>query len=208
MLTLQLDLINMQTKRIIGLTGGISTGKTTVSHYLETQYQIPVFDADLLARNAVEKSSPILTKIVQKFSDDLLLSDRTLDRQKLGSIIFHDPDAKRWLENQIHPFVRNCLIQAINNSNAKIMVLAIPLLFEAKMTDLVNEIWVVNCDYEVQLTRLMQRNNLSLEEAQIRIKNQWSLEKKIALADRVLNNNLSVEFLYQQIDQYLKENIL
>lgn len=202
--TLQLDLINMQTKKIIGLTGGISTGKTTVSNYLESKYQIPVFDADLFARNAVEKDSPILTRIVEKYGEDLLLSDRTLDRQKLGSILFHDAHAKQWLENQIHPFVKNCLIKAINNSDAKIIVLAIPLLFEAKMTDLVTEIWVVNCDYKVQLERLMKRNNLNLNEAQIRIKNQWSLDQKIALANVVLNNNSSVEFLYQQIDQYLK----
>lgn len=194
----------MSQRKIIGLTGGISTGKTTVSNYLESKYQIPVFDADLFARNAVEKDSPILTRIVEKFGDDLLLSDRTLDRQKLGSILFHDAHAKQWLENQIHPFVKNCLIKAINNSDAKIIVLAIPLLFEAKMTDLVTEIWVVNCDYKVQLERLMKRNNLNLNEAQIRIKNQWSLDQKIALANVVLNNNSSVEFLYQQIDQYLK----
>lgn len=194
----------MSQRKIIGLTGGISTGKTTVSNYLESKYQIPVFDADLFARNAVEKDSPILTRIVEKYGEDLLLSDRTLDRQKLGSILFHDAHAKQWLENQIHPFVKNCLIKAINNSDAKIIVLAIPLLFEAKMTDLVTEIWVVNCDYKVQLERLMKRNNLNLNEAQIRIKNQWSLDQKIALANVVLNNNSSVEFLYQQIDQYLK----
>lgn len=194
----------MSQRKIIGLTGGISTGKTTVSNYLESKYQIPVFDADLFARNAVEKDSPILTRIVEKYGEDLLLSDRTLDRQKLGSILFHDAHAKQWLENQIHPFVKNCLIKAINHSDAKIIVLAIPLLFEAKMTDLVTEIWVVNCDYKVQLERLMKRNNLNLNEAQIRIKNQWSLDQKIALANVVLNNNSSVEFLYQQIDQYLK----
>jgi len=194
----------MSQRKIIGLTGGISTGKTTVSNYLESKYQIPVFDADLFARNAVEKDSPILTRIVEKYGEDLLFSDRTLDRQKLGSILFHDAHAKQWLENQIHPFVKNCLIKAINHSDAKIIVLAIPLLFEAKMTDLVTEIWVVNCDYKVQLERLMKRNNLNLNEAQIRIKNQWSLDQKIALANVVLNNNSSVEFLYQQIDQYLK----
>lgn len=191
-------------KRIIGLTGGISTGKTTVSNYLESRYKFPVLDADLYAREAVKKDSPVLVNIIIRYGNNILLPDQTLDRQKLGEIIFNNPQEKAWIETQIHPFVRECLINKMNQLKQDIIVLAIPLLFEAKMTDLVTEIWVVSCEKDQQIQRLMKRNNLTFQEAQIRIKNQWSLAQKIALCDLVLNNNSTVEFLYQQIDQYLR----
>ncbi len=191
-------------KRIIGLTGGISTGKTTVSNYLESRYKFPVLDADLYAREAVKKDSPVLCNIITRYGNNILLPDQTLDRQKLGEIIFNNPQEKIWIETQIHPLVREGFINRINELKNDIIVLAIPLLFEAKMTDLVTEIWVISCEEDQQIQRLMKRNNLTFTEAQTRIKNQWSLERKIALCDLVLNNNSTVEFLYQQIDQYLR----
>lgn len=193
----------MTKQKIIGLTGGISTGKTTVANYLASQYHFPILDADLYAREAVIKDSPVWTKIVERYGEKLLLEDQNLDRHQLGEIIFHDPEEKAWLETQIHPFVRDCLIREINQLESDIIVLVIPLLFEAKMVNLVTEIWVVSCHYEQQVQRLMNRNNLTLEEAEIRINNQLPLEAKKAQADLVLDNSSSSEFLYQQIDQYL-----
>ena len=95
--------------RIIGLTGGIGTGKTTVSHYLATAYQLPVLDADIYARVAVQLGSPVLKAIAERHGLDILLPDCTLNRQKLGQIIFSNPDERRWLEQQIHPYVRERL---------------------------------------------------------------------------------------------------
>jgi dephospho-CoA kinase len=190
-------------QKIIGLTGGISTGKTTVADYLATQYHLSILDADLYAREAVIKDSPVWTKIVTRYGQEILLEDQEINRHKLGEIIFHDPEEKAWLEAQIHPFVRDCLIREINHLEDHIIVLVIPLLFEANMVDLVTEVWVVICHHEQQIQRLMKRNNLSLEEAEIRINNQWSLEEKKAQADLVLDNSSSSKFLYQQIDQYL-----
>jgi dephospho-CoA kinase len=196
------------TKKIIGLTGGISTGKTTVSDYLATKYQLPVLDGDFYAREAVKKDTPILNKIVQRYGDNILLPDKTLNRQKLGAVIFNNPQEKTWVESQIHPYVREALLQGINEINSPIIVLVIPLLFEANMTDLVTEIWVVSCESNQQIQRLMERNQLTLEEAQTRIENQWPLDQKIIRADFILDNSSTTQFLLQQVDRYMENNYI
>lgn len=187
-------------KRLIGLTGGIATGKTTVSRYLAETYHIPILDADIYAREAVKPGSPILEQIFLKYGPQVQLSDYTLDRQALGEIIFNHPEEKLWLENQIHPFVRVQFETQIQEREDPIIVLAIPLLFEAKMTDLVTEIWVVYCPYEEQIKRLIQRDNLTQEQAINRIYHQFPIEKKMSLADVVLENSLGLNELYHQID--------
>ncbi len=210
---------NNRIMRLIGLTGGISTGKTTVSNYLAKTYQLPIWDADLYARQAVSMGSPVLNTIVKHYGNNILLSDGNLNRQQLASIIFTDPSERSWLEQQIHPFVRDCFVKNIQQlSRAKIgssipepggqpdAVLVIPLLFEAKMTDLVTEIWVVYCPPEQQRLRLMQRESivsntiLTPQEAQARIDSQMPLDQKCQLADVVLDNSSTPEALFQQID--------
>lgn len=99
----------VQLPRIIGLTGGIGSGKTTVSHYLATTYQLPVLDADTYARVTVQLGSPVLKAIAERYGSDILLPDGTLNRQQLGQIVFSSPDERRWLEQQIHPYVRDRL---------------------------------------------------------------------------------------------------
>ena len=143
-------------KKIIGLTGGISSGKTTVANYLENKYQIHILDADIYAREAVANDSPILKKIIQRYGKKILLPNQTLNRQKLGEIIFNDSEEKIWLESQIHPFVKDCFLRKINQLQNSVIVLVIPLLFESKMIDLVTEIWVVTCSDEQQLQRTNQ----------------------------------------------------
>ena len=186
-------------KRIIGLTGSIATGKTTVSNYLAEKYNLPVVDADILAREAVAAGSPILEKIANRYTE-ILLADGSLNRPKLGSIIFSNSDERRWVESQIHPYVHQRFIESIANETQPTLVLAIPLLFEAKMTDLVTEIWVVYCNPETQIQRLMQRDNLSQEQAESRIKSQMSLEEKCAQTDIVLDNSSTLENLLKQVD--------
>lgn len=191
-------------KRIIGLTGSIATGKTTVSNYLAEKYNLPVFDADILAREAVAVGSPILEKIANRYPD-ILLPDGSLNRPKLGSIIFSNFEDRRWVESQIHPYVHQRFIESIAKATQPTLVLAIPLLFEAKMTDLVTEIWVVFCNKETQIKRLMKRDNLNQEQAESRIKSQMSLEEKCAQADIVLDNSSTQENLLQQIDCAVKK---
>jgi dephospho-CoA kinase len=188
-------------RRIIGLTGGIACGKSTVSNYLENIYKIPVLDADIYAREAVEKGSAILERIFQRYGRKVKTEDNSLNRQQLGEIIFNNPEEKIWLESQIHPYVRECFKRHLEQLEAPIVVFSVPLLLEAKLTHLVTEIWVVSCGLEQQIERLMTRNNLSREQAIARINNQMPLAEKIALADIVLDNSGDLEALYTQIDR-------
>jgi dephospho-CoA kinase len=192
-------------QRLIGLTGGIATGKTTVSNYLRDRYGFPILDADVYAKEAVKLDSPIFQKIIQRYGSSIQLESRELNRTKLGDIIFNDTEEKTWLEAQIHPYVRKRFQEVIKSLDNQIIVLSIPLLIEANLTHLVSEIWIVYCDYEKQIQRLQQRNNLTEQQAIARIKNQLSLTEKIAKADVVLDNSSSLEFLYQQIDQFLNQ---
>lgn len=199
-------------KRLIGLTGGIGTGKTTVSNYLATVHQLPILDADIYAREAVQVGSPILQKIYQRYGEPLRLEDGSLNRKALGAIIFTNQDERQWLESQIHPYVRNCFQTQLDKLNASTVILVIPLLFEADLTQLVTEIWVVACSQQQQLQRLMERDNqgrstspgnLSIEQAQARINSQLPLSQKMAAADIILDNSSTPENLFGQIDRAL-----
>ncbi|MGF1477954.1 MAG: dephospho-CoA kinase [Cyanophyceae cyanobacterium] len=191
-------------QRLIGLTGSIGTGKTTVSRYLADVYQLPILDADLYAREAVQPGSPILATIFCRYGSSVQMPDRTLNRQRLGEIIFNDAEEKRWLEQQIHPFVRDRFLSELQQLAEPTIVLAIPLLFEAQMTDLVTEIWVVYCSFEEQVKRLKQRDCLNRQQAIARIHSQLPIDTKMAAADVVLDNSSSLESLYRQIDQSFK----
>ena len=196
----------MQSRRLIGLTGGISTGKTTVANYLAEAYKLPILDADMYAREAVEVGSPILELIYQRYGQDILLRDGSLNRPALGKIIFDNQDERSWLEAQIHPYVIKCFQTQLQSLTNPVVVLVIPLLFEANLTHLVTEIWVVQCSQQQQLKRLMARDSINLEQAQARVKSQIPLEKKIAAADFVLDNSSTSTELLPQVDLALRKN--
>ncbi|MDJ0707552.1 MAG: dephospho-CoA kinase [Leptolyngbyaceae cyanobacterium MO_188.B28] len=190
--------------RIIGLTGGIATGKTTVSKHLSQVHRLPVLDADVYAREAVQLGSPILEAIADRYGPEVLLPSGVLNRQRLGEIVFHDAAEKQWLERQIHPYVRDRFIKAMQDfRDDQTVVQAIPLLFEAGLTDQVTEIWVVSCSEKQQLARLMQRDRLSLEQAQARIQSQMPLAEKAAQADVVLDNSGRISELLEEVDRAL-----
>jgi dephospho-CoA kinase len=194
-------------KNLIGLTGGIATGKSTVANYLATGYNLPILDADIYARNAVSFGSPILSKIVGKYGKDIIFNDGSLNRGKLGEVIFNVPEERHWVESLIHPYVRSCFDKAIQESSANTLILVIPLLFEANLEGLVNQIWVVSCSEQQQLERLMARNNLTAEQAAARINSQLPIAEKIARADVNLDNSSNLESLLQQIDRVIKKGI-
>ena len=195
------------TKNLIGLTGGIATGKSTVANYLATTYNLPILDADIYARDAVSVGSPILSQIAEKYGTEIILSDGNLNRSKLGEIIFHQPEERYWVERVIHPYVRSCFAKAINESSANTLILVIPLLFEANLENLVNQIWVVSCSPQQQQQRLIERNNLTAEQAAARINSQLPIAEKIARADVVLDNSANLESLLQQIDKVLLQSL-
>ena len=185
-------------------------GKTTISDYLSDIHQLPVLDADLYAREAVEPGSPVLAEIVERYGSGVLLSTGYLDRQRLGEIIFDSSAERLWLEQRIHPHVRDRLeknLQSLTAQHHATVVLVIPLLFEARMTDLVTEIWVVRCPQARQIERLMQRDRLTLEQVQARISSQMPIDRKISRADIVINNSENLENLFQQVDLALAQAI-
>jgi dephospho-CoA kinase len=194
--------------RLIGLTGGIATGKTTVANYLASVYHLPILDADIYARRAVAVGSPILSAIAQRYSQGILLPDGNLNRSKLGEIVFAQPKERAWVEGLIHPYVKNCFRQEISQktaeSDSSTLVLVIPLLFEAGFTDLMTEIWTeiwtVYCSPEQQEQRLIQRDRFSRDQARARINSQLPISEKVALADIVLDNSSTPAILLQQID--------
>ena len=187
-------------KRVIGLTGGIATGKTTVADYLADAYNLPILDADIYAREAVAVNSPLLQQIVKRHGEQILLEDGSLNRKMLGEIIFNQQQERLWIDNLIHPYVGDRLSLGIKETSVETLVAVVPLLFEAGMTDLVTEIWVVTCPDKQQLERLMQRNQLTLEQAQARISSQMPLAQKKKKADIILDNSSNVEKLLHQVD--------
>jgi len=195
--------------RLIGLTGGIATGKTAISSYLADIYKFPILDADIYAREAVHPGSQILNSIVERYGASILLSDGNLNRPELGNIIFCNPTERQWLEQQIHPYVRQRLIEgsqsyisqlSLVSTNTLTVVLVVPLLFEANMTDLCTEIWVVYCSPSVQLERLIERDGLSCDRANARINTQWPLDQKCQKADVVLDNSSTLASVFIQVD--------
>ncbi|MEN9222995.1 MAG: dephospho-CoA kinase [Thermostichus sp. BF3_bins_97] len=188
--------------RIIGLTGGIGTGKSTVAQILE-QHGIPVADADQLARQALATGSPIRERVLKRYGAGIQTQAGDLDRGRLGEIVFADPGERIWLEEQIHPYVKTELQHFLETQQGSPTVcLMIPLLFEAQMEPWVGEIWVVTCTPEQQRQRLAQRL-LPLEQIEARIASQWPLAEKVSRADVVLDNSGSVEDLQAQVNQAL-----
>lgn len=191
---------------VIGLTGGIASGKSTVSNMIKVM-DITVIDADVEARLAVEKGEPAYRNIIASFGEDILLENREIDRQKLGSIIFHNAEKRQLLNGIVHPEVRNRMktqIEAARGRGEQVIFLDIPLLFESKLTHMVEKTILVFVDRDIQLKRLMERNNLSLEEAEARINSQMPLVEKVALADAVIDNNGSLEATGEQLRDVLR----
>lgn len=191
-------------QRIIGLTGGIATGKSTVAGMLAAR-GLPVVDADALAREAVVVGSPALVAIVDRYGPQIVDREGRLVRSALGHIIFADAAERRWLEGQIHPYVRRRLCEFVaEHPQAPCLCLVVPLLFEADMTDLVTDIWVVSCPIELQVQRLAERDGLDAAEVERRIASQWPLAEKVARATAVLVNDRDLRALEAQVNRTLE----
>jgi len=194
-------------QRRIGLTGGIATGKSTVGRLLEAE-GLPVLDADQYAREALAPGSPGAAAVLERFGNAARTSGTgpecpTIDRGALGSIVFSNPTEKRWLEQLVHPLVRQRFELALAELAAEsTVVLMIPLLFEAGLQELCSEIWLVDCNEKQQLERLMQRDGLGQEAAEMRIKAQWPMRNKRQQSDVVINNSVTSES-----NQHLKKGI-
>lgn len=192
---------------VIGLTGGIASGKSTVSQMIKEK-GIRVVDADIIAKEAVSKGAPALHQIVQTFGEEVLLPNGELNRQQLGAIIFSDEEKRKKLNAIVHPEVRKEMLEQRDegvSNNETFVVLDIPLLFESKLEGLVDRIIVVYTTPDLQLSRLMNRNDLSEEEALKRIHSQQPLEEKCQKADRVIENTKDLAFMRKQLENILNE---
>ena len=193
--------------KLVGLTGGIASGKSTVAEILKRQ-GAAIINADVLAREVVEPGHQAWAEIVNTFGIAVLQPDRTLDRQKLRAIIFDDPDARKKLESIIHPQVRALAEQRIREHAAAgyaVIVYEVPLLFEGNLQEWLRPVILVACDVDTQRNRLQSRDNLSAAQAQKHIDAQMSLEAKRRLADYVIENNGSLEDLKRQVQAVLEK---
>lgn len=191
---------------ILGLTGGIASGKSTVSAYL-AQNGALIIDADLIARQVVAKKSSGLKQIVAKFGGEILTASGELDRKKLGKLVFSNKELLKALTDITGPLIRAEIlreIEAAKKAQVKLVVLDIPLLFETGYQTLCDKVMVVTVPSEVQLERVMNRDNLSVAEARKRIANQLPASKRNELADVLIDNSKSVAETYQQVLKWLK----
>ena len=190
----------------IGLTGGIASGKTTVANGLRSR-GFDVVDADQLARLAVERGSPGLEKVAKAFGQKILDSKGDLDRAKLGSLIFSNPDQRLTLESIVHPEVRRLSLiekKRLESEGKKFAFYDVPLLYEKNMEKMFDAVVVVASSEDLQKSRLAARNQLSEKEVQARLASQMPLKIKIPKADFIIANEGSLNDLDRNIDLVLK----
>lgn len=192
---------------VLGLTGGIATGKSTVVHVFKN-LGFPVVDADIIAREVVEPGTPGLSEIVSFFGTEILNSDGALNRKKLGTIIFSDVEKRSVLNKILSPFIKKRILDEIEakKNETPLVIVDIPLLYEGGYDKFVDQVAVVYVPGKVQLIRLMTRDHLSEKEALERIRSQMPIEEKKKSADIVFDNQQSVENTKKLIETWVLEN--
>ena len=182
------------TQRRIGLTGGIASGKTTITNYIRKHKNIPILDADHLSRELIKPNTYGYKKILEYFGnniiDDKNNSEKEINRKLLRKIIFKHSESNEWIEKLLHPLIKEKMIEECSKyKNNQTIILVIPLLFEAKFEDICTEIWLVKCPKEIQKKRLIARDKISEKEAYETINLQLSFEEKRKLSDIILDNS-------------------
>ncbi|HGY9597265.1 dephospho-CoA kinase [Vibrio campbellii] len=174
---------------VIGLTGGIASGKTTVANLFKQQFKIDIVDADIVAREVVEPGTPGLNAIIEHFGVDIVRDDQMLDRAKLRERIFSNPEEKTWLNGLLHPMIREKMIEDLEQVTSDYALLVVPLLIENKLDSLCDRVLVVDVDPQTQISRTVKRDNVSEDQAKAILASQASREQRLALADDVVKNN-------------------
>ena len=181
-------------QRRIGLTGGIASGKTTITNYIRKHTNIPILDADHLSRELIKPNTYGYEKILDYFGNKIIdnknNAERAINRKLLRNIIFKNSESKVWIEKLLHPLIKEKMIKECSQyKNNETIVLVIPLLFEAKFEDICTEIWLVKCPRELQKKRLIKRDKISEKEAYESINLQLSFEEKRKFSDIILDNS-------------------
>lgn len=189
----------------IGLTGGIATGKSTVSRMLVKRGAI-LIDADVIAREVMEPGHPVLLEVRKRFGADIIHEDGTLNRKKLGEIVFSDPEERKALNEISHPAIRSEMKIRMAKHEAvqpdRLVVVDIPLLYESGLETMFEQVMVVYVPRELQLSRLMQRDGLTLEQAEARVRAQMDIERKKERADILIDNSLGLDKTESQIEEF------
>lgn len=191
----------MTRRLVIGITGSIATGKSTVLREF-ARYGIPTLSSDELAHRCLEPRHPCCRRVVQHFGCSILRPNKAINRRTLGGIVFTHPKERQWLERLIHPWVIKALKRFIQKHSGPV-ALDIPLLFEAHLEAMIDVIVLVDSCQKLQVNRLMSRNDFSKQEALRRIRSQWPLRVKRRRADYVLRNNDTLSNLRQQVQTLL-----
>ena len=192
--------------KVIGLTGGIASGKSTVSELL-TAFGFKVVDADTAARDAVAKGTPGIEKVREVFGDEAIDENGEMDRKCMGDLVFNYPGERIKLNEIVHPIVREIMEEKKQQflKEGHNVIMDIPLLYENELQDTVDEVWLVYTSESIQIDRLMERNDLTQEEAKARVYSQISIDKKSRMADHVIDNLGDKLELKQNLERLLSE---
>lgn len=185
-------------KFVLGLTGGIGSGKSAASQWFEAQ-GITVVDADVVAREVVEIGQPALTQIQQAFGDWVLLADGSLNRRALREYIFQSPEARKTLESITHPAIRTSIIQQLHAAQSPYAILVSPLLFETNQYELTQHTLLIDATIELQIERASQRDGQNIEQIRNIIAAQMSREQKQTMADDIVLNDGHLDHLYAHL---------
>ena len=194
----------------IGLTGGIASGKSTVADMF-ADLGVPVIDTDVIARDVVRPGQPALEEIREAFGAGVIAADGTLDRSAMRAIVFGDDAARRRLEAILHPKIREITIEQAETAGGAYQVIVVPLLVESSLRAFVDRVLVVDCDEEIQVVRLLERDTESEQQARKILAAQSTRDERLAIADDVIENEGSLEDTREQVlalhRSYLREAI-
>ena len=179
---------------IIGLTGGIGSGKSAAANFFQNE-GISVIDTDQLARKVIEKDTPGYSKVVESFGANILDNNDSIDRAKLREEVFHDSEKRKILESITHPLVRELMVQKISSSTSPYSIIMVPLIFETNSAKNYDRVLVIDCDVEIQLARATIRDENSADLIQKIIDSQCSRSERLSIANDVIPNNHSIEDL-------------
>jgi dephospho-CoA kinase len=195
-------------KFVVGLTGGIASGKTTVAN-LFAEYAIDLVDADVIAREVVSIGSDGLKAITEHFGQAILLTDGSLDRAALRAQVFDNPEQRLWLNNLLHPMIRQKMLDQVQVSASAYVIMIVPLLFENHLDSLVDTTLVVDIAPELQISRTMQRDGVSKQQVELILASQMTREQRLAQADNIIDNQGEYQMLRSQVShlhqQYLQQ---
>lgn len=189
---------------IVGLTGGIGSGKSTIAD-LFVELGIKIIDADIIAREVVAKDTPLLAEIVNHFGKQILTEQKELDRAKLRQIVFNDPHQKTWLNQLLHPAIRQEMLNQLAQNQDDYVIWVVPLLIENNLTEFCDRILVVDVLPEIQLLRASARDNSNEETIKNIMASQVSREKRLSYADDIIENNLPLDQNFAKLKQQVLE---